>query len=186
MSSRVLLLTPWMSPLKVISWQMAIRLQYQDKVHVLETYAEEIRSPSVTWPMPAVVQLKKPLDGMKRGVKFSRINLFTRDRFVCQYCGVRKDMRELNYDHVIPRIRGGRTAWENIVTSCYPCNYRKGGRTPEHAGMKLLRKPFLPKSLPMTYLQLDRRTIPDIWKEYCALQGVEEDRGGLFLMTGSE
>lgn len=186
MSARTLLLTPWMAPLKVISWQMAVRLQYQDKVNVLEVYEEEISSPSVTWHVPAVVQLKKPLDSMKRGVKFSRINVFTRDGFRCQYCGTRKGMRELNYDHVIPRIKGGPTVWTNIVTSCYPCNDRKAGRTPEQAGMKLFRKPVRPRTLPMSYLQLDRRSIPEVWKDYCVLQGVEEDHGGLFLMTGSE
>lgn len=185
MSARTLLLTPWMAPHKVVSWQMAVRLQYQGKVNVLETYEEEISSPSVTWKIPAVVQLKKPLDSMKRGVKFSRINVFTRDGFRCQYCGARRGMRELNYDHVIPRIRGGRTIWENIVTSCYPCNDKKAGRTPEQAGMRLMKAPVRPKSLPMSYLQLDRKTIPEIWKGYCLVQGVEEDTGGLFLLTGT-
>jgi hypothetical protein len=103
----------------------------------------------------------------------------------CQYCGTRKEMTQLNYDHVHPRVRGGRTVWENIVTSCYPCNDRKGHRTLEQAGMKLLRKPFRPKTLPMSFLQIDRKTIPEVWSPYCQAQGVEEDRKDVFLMTGT-
>jgi 5-methylcytosine-specific restriction endonuclease McrA len=184
MSHRVLLLTPWMSPHKVISWQAAVTLFFLKKVDVLETYEEDLPSPSMTIKMPAVVRLNKPLDARKRAVKFSRINVFTRDGFRCQYCGERKEMRDLNYDHVLPRVRGGKTVWENIITSCYPCNDRKGNKTPEEAGMKLLRKPFKPKSLPLSFLQLDRRTIPEIWGPYCRVAGVEEDHKGLFLMTG--
>jgi hypothetical protein len=94
-------------------------------------------------------------------------------------------MKELNYDHVHPRHRGGKTNWDNIVTACYPCNDRKANRTPEQAGMKLLRKPFRPKTLPMSFLQIDRQTIPGIWEPYCQAQGVETDHKGLFLMTGA-
>lgn len=183
---RTLLLSPWMSPLKVISWQLAVRLQYLNKVDVLETYDEDLSSPSVTWKMPAVVRLTKPMATRKRGVKFSRINVFTRDGFRCQYCGEKKEMQRLNYDHVRPRIQGGKTNWENIVTSCYPCNDFKGSRTPEQAGMKLIRAPFRPKSLPHNYLAIDRQTIPEIWNDYCQPAAVEADHGGLFLLTGSE
>jgi len=185
MSSRTLLLTPWMAPHKVISWQTAVTLFYLDKVDVLETYDEVVSSPSMTMNLPAVARLKTALDNVKRCVKFSRINVFTRDNFRCQYCGVRKEMRELNYDHVHPRVRGGKTVWENIVTSCYSCNDRKGHRTLEQAGMKLLRKPVRPKTLPMSFLQIDRKTIPDVWGPYCQTQGVEEDHKGIFLMTGA-
>ena len=77
-------------------------------------------------------------------------------------------MRELNYDHVIPRTRGGRTVWENIVSSCYPCNDRKGGRTPEEAGMRLRKKPFKPSSLPVTpVLTTIRSEVPEAWLPYC-------------------
>ena len=79
--------------------------------------------------------------------------------------------------------QGGSTGWENIVTSCYPCNLRKRNRTPEQAGMRLLRKPFRPKTLPMSFLQLDRRTLPKIWEPYCKSASVEDDGRGLFLMT---
>jgi hypothetical protein len=82
------------------------------------------------------------------------------------YCGTPKKMLELNYDHVIPRDQGGRTVWENIVASCYPCNERKRNRTPEQAGMKLLRKPYKPKTLPMVGPRFDPKDIPANWLQY--------------------
>lgn len=171
MSARTLLLTPWMAPHKVISWQRAVILIYLGKVEVIEEYDEDICSPSITIKMPAVVRLKKALNSGKRAVRFSRINVFTRDAFRCQYCGTQKRGHELNYDHVIPRVQGGKTIWENIVTSCYSCNDRKGSRTPEQAGMKLLRKPLKPKSLPMNFiLGFDHEKIHTLWEPYCGLR----------------
>ena len=73
---------------------------------------------------------------------FTRFNVFLRDRFSCQYCG---NEQHLTFDHVTPRRLGGRTTWENILTACAPCNMRKGGRTPQEAGMKLIKKPVRPK-----------------------------------------
>ena len=142
---------------------------------ILEEYDEEIRSPSVTLRAPAVARLKTPVGSVKRGVKFSRINVFTRDNFRCQYCGSRKSMRDLNYDHVTPRTNGGKTVWENIVTCCYPCNERKGCRTPEQAGMRLLRAPYRPKTLPVSHLYLDTRQVPPEWAGYCTASSGETD-----------
>lgn len=166
---RTLLLNPWMAPQKIISWERAVVLLVLDKVDVLEHYEEEIRSPKLTIRTPAVVRLKKAGRVNKQAVRFSRINVYTRDGFRCQYCGERKAMRELNYDHVIPRVRGGQTIWENIVTCCYACNDRKGGRTPEQAGMTLRKKPFKPQTLPVApMLCLTRSEMPDAWLPYCS------------------
>jgi 5-methylcytosine-specific restriction endonuclease McrA len=84
----------------------------------------------------------------KRHVRFSRFNIFARDRNTCQYCGHVFPRAELNLDHVVPRAHGGTSIWENVVCSCLPCNRRKGGRSPEEAGMGLLRKPFRPQWTP--------------------------------------
>lgn len=84
----------------------------------------------------------------KRQVRFSRYNIYSRDKCTCQYCGKRLPREELNLDHMIPRSRGGISSWENVVCSCQSCNRRKGGRTPYEAGMTLLRKPFKPKWTP--------------------------------------
>jgi 5-methylcytosine-specific restriction endonuclease McrA len=169
MTAQTLLLTPWMVPHQVISWQTAVTLSFLGKVEVLETYEDEIRSPTLTIRAPAVVRLKRHAMPHKRGVKFSRTNVFVRDDFRCQYCGVRKDADELTYDHVVPRVQGGRTVWENIVASCQDCNTRKRGRTPEQASMKLLKRPEKPRWLPAApVVGLGARRIPDVWTHYCA------------------
>lgn len=168
MSTRTLMLTPWMAPHCVISWQRAIVLLFLGKVEVLEEYDEPIVAPSITLRTPAVVRLTRGHVPVKNKVRFSRINVFTRDGFRCQYCGERKVMDELNYDHVVPRVRGGATVWENIVTSCYACNDRKGSRTPAEAGMKLRRKPFKPTSLPHAPVVRPGNDVPSAWRDYCA------------------
>jgi 5-methylcytosine-specific restriction endonuclease McrA len=167
MQTKTLLLTPWMTPYSVVHWQVAVTLDYLGKVEVLEHYDEILRSPSVEIFTPAVARLVKA-PPIRKGVKFSRINVYTRDGFRCQYCGERKAAADLNYDHVVPRRQGGRTVWENIVSSCYACNDRKGSRTPEQANMTLLRPPFRPKTLPATFLPDDLASMPRQWVDYCS------------------
>jgi 5-methylcytosine-specific restriction endonuclease McrA len=84
----------------------------------------------------------------KGRVRFSRLNIYARDNDTCQYCGLTLSRAELNLDHVVPRAQGGRTSWENVVCSCIECNLHKGGRTPEQAGMKLLKRPTRPRWTP--------------------------------------
>jgi len=84
----------------------------------------------------------------KRQVRFSRYNIYARDKSTCQYCDRKLPRYELNLDHVIPRSRGGTSTWENVVCSCQECNRRKGGKTPLEAGMTMLRKPYRPKWTP--------------------------------------
>lgn len=100
-----------------------------------------------------------------RHVQFSRINIYLRDGNVCQFCGKKFSRSELNLDHVVPRSKGGKTSWENVVTSCIPCNHRKGGHTPEEAGMKLIRPPVRPHWTPFTEMKL-RDVKFDSWKPY--------------------
>jgi 5-methylcytosine-specific restriction endonuclease McrA len=88
----------------------------------------------------------------RRAVRFSRMNILLRDGYVCQYCGKKFKRSELNIDHIMPRSRGGRTSWENVVASCFKCNLRKGGRTPDEANMKLLRVPAKPHQTPFAGL----------------------------------
>ena len=165
---QTLMLTPWMAPHKIITWQRAVVLAYIGKVEVIETWDAELRGPSTSMLAPAVVRLKKGSVSTKSSVRFSRVNVFTRDKFRCQYCGEKKTLKQLNYDHVIPRVQGGKTVWENIVTSCYPCNDRKGSRTPEQAGMKLLRQPRKPTSLPVVPpIRLEEGQLPETWQPYC-------------------
>lgn len=94
----------------------------------------------------------------QRAVKFNRRNIYARDEGRCQYCGARFATPELTLDHVVPRSRGGASTWENLVCCCVRCNMRKGGRVPEEAGMKLVRRPYKPKRSPLIRVTIrDRR-----------------------------
>lgn len=99
--------------------------------------------------VPRVILLARFDRVPKRHVRYSRVNIFSRDKFTCQYCGVKPHRSELNLDHVIPRSLGGRTTWENVVCCCVDCNRRKGGRTPTQARLHLLRRPVKPRWTPM-------------------------------------
>jgi len=101
----------------------------------------------------------------RKEVKFTRANIFERDKNTCQYCGKHFDKRDLNLDHVIPRDRGGLTTWENIVCSCIPCNTRKGNRLAHEVGMKLARKPARPKWRPFLHITFDAK-VHDSWLHF--------------------
>jgi len=94
--------------------------------------------------IPRVIVLLAYEHMPKSRVRFSRFNIYARDDNTCQYCGVRFAKSELNIDHVIPRARGGTSVWENVVCSCLACNRRKGGRSPQEAGLALIRTPRKP------------------------------------------
>ncbi|MBW1730716.1 MAG: HNH endonuclease [Deltaproteobacteria bacterium] len=162
----VLLLNITYEPLRIINWKKAITLLLLGKVEVLEEYSREIRSVSFTIRLPSVVRLLRMVKRPKSPVKFSRQNIYARDKYKCQYCGQRFSSEELTYDHVIPRSRGGKTEWENIVTCCVDCNRRKGGRTPAEAGMKLIRKPVKPTWIPALRITIGFREVPQSWRDY--------------------
>ena len=104
----------------------------------------------------------------KRHVRFSRLNIYARDRNTCQYCGRHYARSELNLDHMIPRSRGGRSTWENVVCSCLECNRRKGGRTPAQAGLRLIRKPFRPRWTPVLGVLGGRNGHPE-WRPFLSI-----------------
>lgn len=98
-------------------------------------------------------------------VKLNRRNLFARDRNQCQYCGKVFSTSELSIDHVLPRAQGGGDSWENLVCSCVRCNARKGGRTPDQAGIQLIRKPVKPKRNPLISIRLGQERYHS-WKAF--------------------
>lgn len=163
---RTLLLNSWYFPIKILRWDHAVKMRYEGTVDVVAEYAETISSPSVTWNMPAVVRLREPAPNAKKAVRFSRINVYTRDRFTCQYCDRKFPMRQLSYDHVIPRSAGGKTVWENIVTACKQCNSKKDNQTCDEAGMWPRRAPVRPSALPLTSPVIERATAPGEWLPY--------------------
>lgn len=136
------------APVARVSWQRALTLFFANKVEVLEKYEDrKVRSVTLEVHVPAVIRFFRA-HARKKGVKFSRDNVYARDKGRCQYCGRKVARDEATYDHVVPRGQKGPTNWENVVIACVPCNQKKGCRTPIQAGMTLLSFPHRPKSLP--------------------------------------
>ena len=131
-------------PLSTICWEDAVHAVYAGRFDVVAEYDDLVaRSPSVRIRIPSVIAHREYVQ-VKRHPAFSRYNLFLRDRHRCQYCGERHTARDLTFDHVVPRSRGGTNGWTNIVAACVPCNSRKGNRLPSECGMSLIRKPVRP------------------------------------------
>jgi 5-methylcytosine-specific restriction endonuclease McrA len=166
-ADRTLLLNSTYEPLKVIPWQRAMILMWLGKVEVVRSYDRVIRSVSFRVALPAVVRLLRFVRKKRQPLSFSRKNLFGRDENTCQYCRQRLDTSELTYDHVLPRSRGGKTEWTNIVTCCVDCNRKKGGRTPEQAGMRLIKQPRRPDTLPThVTITISMNTAPEAWRDF--------------------
>jgi 5-methylcytosine-specific restriction endonuclease McrA len=163
---QVLLLNISYEPLKIIHWERAITMLFLGKVEVIEEYNLEVHSVSFTFKLPSVVRLLKMIKKNKGQVKFSRQNIYARDHYRCQYCGGRFQTEDLTYDHILPKSRGGKTAWENIVTCCMECNRKKGVRTPREASMTLVRKPVRPTWIPAVRITIGFREVPQTWRDY--------------------
>lgn len=127
-------------PLSLWPWQEAIKAAFLDRVMIVAEYDEVVRSQRSAIRIPSVVVLKEYVKPQKR-VAFTRFNLFLRDEFCCQYCGSKGD---LTFDHVVPRSRGGITAWENVVAACSPCNLRKANKSLAQSGLHLRHLPRQP------------------------------------------
>jgi len=165
---QTLLLNASCEPMKVISWQRAVCMWLDRKVEILEEYTERVYHAIDDWSgkMPAVVRLIKYIHGTRDKVKFSRINVFSRDFFTCQYCSDQPGTFSLTYDHVVPRSRGGKTEWANIVTCCLDCNAEKGDHIPEEVGMQLTKQPIKPHKRPQLRFALSTPNTPDEWRSW--------------------
>jgi 5-methylcytosine-specific restriction endonuclease McrA len=165
---QTLLLNATYEPLRVVHWQKAITLWAQGKVEILAEYDREIRSVTFSLKLPSVIRLLRRIRMRRRAeyVPFSRANIYARDQHSCQYCGHPFSIAELTFDHVIPVAQGGRKDWENIVTCCIGCNRRKGGRTPDQAGMRLIRAPRRPDKAPALRITFGLRHAPESWRDY--------------------
>ncbi len=177
-STRTLLLSQGYEPIKVISWQRAMTLLTLDKVDVIEEYDAEIRATSIIVKVPAVVRLRKAFRRYAKLVKFSRVNIYARDGYRCQYCGTKCSISELTYDHVVPRSRGGKTSWDNIVSCCYACNAKKANRTPAEAKMVLRSTPARPAWVPSVEIRVSTTSIPDAWRDYVYWTGEVDHEDG--------
>lgn len=175
MNANTLVVDQGYAPVKVVTWQRAIQLLFLGKVEVIEEYDGFVRSTLLVMKIPAVVRLLKGFRRPKKPVKFSRVNIYGRDDYRCQYCGDKCEMAELTYDHVLPRAQGGKTEWTNIVSACADCNSKKANRTPEQARMRLLKKPVQPVSAPVMMVEISRQNVPDAWRDYLYWTGALDE-----------
>jgi len=139
----VLVLNQGFEPHDVCRTRRAIVLVFCGKAELVEDSRGEVRTVSTSYPIPSVIRLVHSVRRPFHQRRLTRLEVFIRDHFTCQYCG--RETRELTLDHVVPRSQGGRHTWENVVSACKLCNRKKGGRTPEQAGMTLLTVPTVPR-----------------------------------------
>ena len=130
-------------PLSLWSWQEAVKAIFRESVVVISEYSRKVHSPNFEMNLPSVLALKEYVP-VSRAPAFTRFNVFLRDEWQCQYCADTFKTDELTFDHVIPRSRGGRTSWTNIVTACQCCNMTKGSKLPREAKMYPLIEPRQP------------------------------------------
>jgi 5-methylcytosine-specific restriction endonuclease McrA len=185
LDSNVLVLNRLFQAVHVTSVRKAFALLYKGQVRAVEpdysTYSFEnwrdippqahdefISTPAYRIRIPRVVQLLH-FDALPRHeVRFTRKNIYFRDRNRCQYCGSRLPLKDLNLDHVVPLSRGGRSTWDNVVCCCLECNTRKGNRLPEESGLELLKAPERPRWHPLVRLSLSHRRY-EVWKNFLDL-----------------
>ena len=152
----------------MISWEDAMFKVVTGDAEVLEETDTPIRSARQEWKMPSVIrQLRK----FKRSkdLQFSRVNIYMRDDWTCQYCLKKKSDRDLTFDHVVPRCQGGKTTWKNIVTACRKCNAKKADKSLEQVKMKLAKEPEKPKWLPQRPV-VNVKVIPKEWEAYIDME----------------
>jgi 5-methylcytosine-specific restriction endonuclease McrA len=161
----VLVLNQSYEPLNICRVRRAVVLLYQNKADMLENGSGFIHSVNCEFPVPSVIRLASMVKRPYRfDRKLTRLEVFRRDRYTCQYCG--KETRQLTLDHIIPRYRGGQHTWENVVSACVPCNRRKAGRTPQEARMKLIRQPSRPRGNGLFYIPAYYPHIRSEWQKY--------------------
>jgi 5-methylcytosine-specific restriction endonuclease McrA len=160
----VLVLNQNYEPLNICRVRRAIMLMYRGKAEMLENGSGFIQSTSYMFPVPSVIRLAYFIKRPRPQRRLTRLEVFNRDQYTCQYCG--KGIRQLTLDHVIPRYRDGQHTWENVVSACIPCNRRKAGRTPEQAGMRLLSRPSPPRGNLLFYIPYHYRLTQNEWQKY--------------------
>jgi 5-methylcytosine-specific restriction endonuclease McrA len=153
----VLVLNQNFVPLNVCRVRRATLLLLRGKAEMVEQEDGHIRAAEMMFPMPSVIRLSTMVRRPVVQRRLTRREVFARDGYACQYCG--KASRSLTLDHIMPRSRGGQNTWLNVISACVTCNHRKAGRTPEEAGMRLLRDPGPPPHNPYYpfYRYLSRR-----------------------------
>ncbi len=165
-SARVLILNQTFEPLQVCSARRAVVLLFTGKAERVEDTARVIRSPSTTLRLPSVIRLHRFVrTPVQPSLAFNKKNILKRDAHTCQYCG-RNGGERMTIDHVIPKSLGGRTVWENVVSACRSCNLKKGNKSLDEAGMRLLRRPAKPLSLLHLGILVHASQRYESWRKY--------------------
>lgn len=165
MDSSVLVLNSNYEPLNVCNARRALVMVFNGKAEVLELNGHVINTTSTSYRCPSVIRLANLIKRPRPRLKLSRREVFSRDGFVCQYCG--KQTKDLTLDHVVPKSRGGAHTWENLVSACKGCNHRKGGKSPEEARMRLLNQPKEPRVSPYyVFIQKLQSSPNDEWQKF--------------------
>ena len=162
LNKKVLLLNQSYQPLMTVGVKRAIILSFTDKVEVLERYAEQVRSINLSIFIPSVIRLKDYVRFNQKRIPLSRKNILKRDDHVCQYCNTKSNF--MTIDHIVPKDKGGKDSWENLVAACVLCNTKKGNKLLQDISIKLLKKPKIPSIL--FNLQRDLSNAQNSWKPY--------------------
>ena len=160
----VLVLNQSYEPLNVCRVRRAIVLMQHGKAEMLENGSGFIHTASEDFPLPSVIRLAYMIKRPRPLRKLTRLEIFHRDHYTCQYCG--RKSSQLTLDHVIPRYRNGEHVWENVVSACIACNRRKAGKTPKEAGMKLIKQPAPPRGDAYFYIPHRHRQSQSQWQKY--------------------
>ena len=163
MDEPVLVLNANYEPLNVCTTRRAFGLMMTGKAVMLVNGRGVIRSATSTFPRPSIVRLSYMVHRPRPRAKLTKQEIFRRDDYTCQYCG--KHTSHLTVDHVMPRHRGGKHSWENLVAACPRCNRKKGGHTPREANMHLLRQPYEPTPSAMYLYGRMLNAMPE-WEDY--------------------
>ena len=159
----MLVLNQGYEPVSVCTVKKALLLCFLSKAELVEKRSGmTIHTMNIAYPFPSVIRLQSYIRIPFKKIELSRKNILRRDAFRCQYCG--SHAHPLTLDHIIPRSRGGGESWENLISACVPCNNRKGNRTPEEAGMRLLTIPRKPNHI--VFLKHFMGKVDEPWKPY--------------------
>ncbi len=161
----VLVLNQNYEPLNVCNIRRAIVMIFNGKAEVVELNGHKVNTSTSSYHCPSVIRLAHLVRRPRPRVRLSRREVFIRDKYTCQYCG--KKTKDLTLDHVVPKSRGGRHTWDNLVSACRSCNHRKGGKSPDEARMRLLNKPSEPKVSPYyIFVQKLQHSPTDGWEKF--------------------
>ena len=167
LNRKVLLLNQSYQPLMTLGAKRAIVLSFTEKVEVLERYRDKVNSINLSIFVPSVIRLKDYVRFNKKNIPLNRRNILKRDNHICQYCNSKGKF--MTVDHVLPKDKGGRDLWENLVAACVPCNTKKGNKLLKDINMVLLRKPKKPSFL--FNIQNDLSNSQNSWKPYLFMKG---------------